>query len=53
MTWVLVFWLNFPENFVVHEELRSERECNDKAQVWNRRFTIVKSDLRAACRPRG
>lgn len=53
MVWVLVFWLNFPENFAVHQEFRSERECRDRAQVWNRRFAIVKSDLVAECRPRG
>ena len=53
MIWVLVFWLNFPENFAVHQEFHSERECRDRAQVWNRRFAIVKSDLVAECRPRG
>lgn len=52
MTWILVFWLTFPENYTVHEQLRTERECNDKAQVWNRRFAIVKSEMRAECRQR-
>lgn len=50
--WTLVFWLHTPLNYTEYEQYRSERECRDRAQVWQRRFTIVKSELRAECRER-
>ena len=52
MTWILVFWLNFPENYAVHQEYRSERECRDAETLWNRRLRLVKSDIQAECRLR-
>jgi len=50
MTWILVFWLTYPENYAVHQQFKNERECRDAENVWNKRLTLVKSDIRAECR---
>jgi|LakMenEpi03Aug12_release.lakeMendotaPanAssembly.Ray.scaffolds.fasta_scaffold377083_2 hypothetical protein len=50
MTWILVFWLTYPENYAVHQQFKNERECRDAENVWNKRLTMVKSDIRAECR---
>ena len=50
MLWVLVFWLQYQENYTQHSEYATERECRDHQQLWQRRFDIVKSQLRAECR---
>ena len=50
VTWILVFWLATPENSVTHSEYRTERECRDREQLWQRRFAIVRSQLQAECR---
>ena len=50
--WTLVFWLQYPENYTVYTEYRTERECRDQEQLWQRRFNIVGSQLRAECRSR-
>lgn len=50
--WLLVFWLENPANYVDHSSHRSERECRDLEQQWQRRFDLVKSRLRAECRER-
>lgn len=52
MTWILVFWLAYPENHSVLHEYMTERECRDAEQVWQRRLTIVNSKLIAECRPK-
>lgn len=52
MKWILVFWLTYPENSVEHTKYMTERECRDAEQLWQRRFTIVKSELKAECRHR-
>jgi hypothetical protein len=48
--WLLVFWLQYPENLVEHSKYTTERECRDAEQLWQRRFNIVNSKLRAQCR---
>jgi len=50
MTWILVFWLQVQTNFTVYEQHATERACRDREQVWQRRFDMVKSPLRAECR---
>ena len=50
MTWILVFWLQFPENYTQHAVYTSEKECRDAENAWNRRLRIVKSQLQAECR---
>jgi len=50
MTWILVFWLQFPENYAQHAVYTSEKECRDAENAWNRRLRIVKSQLQAECR---
>ena len=50
MTWILVFWLQFPENYAQHATFSTEKECRDAEYVWNKRLTIVKSKLVAECR---
>lgn len=52
MTWILVFWLQSPMNYTQYEEFKTERECRDSEHLWNRRFNLVKSELRAECRRR-
>jgi len=52
MLWVLVFWLQYPENSVEHSVYSTERECRDNQQLWQRRFDIVKSKLVSECRRR-
>ena len=51
--WILVFWLEYPENYTEYAKYRTERECRDAEQLWRRRFTMVGSELRAECRPYG
>lgn len=50
--WLLVFWLQYPENLVEHSKYTTERECRDAEQLWQRRFNIVNSKLKAQCRER-
>jgi len=50
MSWVLVFWLQFPENFTVYEKFATEQKCTESAQAWDRRLRIVKSKLVVECR---
>lgn len=52
ITWTLVFWLQTPENLAEHTRYKTERECRDAAQLWQRRFNIVGSRLVAECRER-
>ena len=52
VTWALVFWLQYPENYVEHSRYTLERDCRDAEQLWTRRFMIVKSRLVAECRKR-
>jgi hypothetical protein len=49
ITWVLVFWLNTPDNYTVYEKYSSEKVCRDEEQKWNRRLQIVKSKINASC----
>ena len=51
--WILVFWLQYPGNYTVYAKYQTERECRDAEQLWQRRFTIVGSELRAECRYNG
>lgn len=50
--WVLVFWLEYPENYTEHAKYKTERECRDSEQLWQRRLNIVNSKLVAECRRR-
>ena len=50
MTWILVFWLQFPENYTQHSVYNTEKECRDAENVWNRRLRFVKSQIQAECR---
>ena len=50
MTWILVFWLVYPENHSVLHEYVTERECRDAEQAWQRRLRMVQSQLIAECR---
>lgn len=50
MTWILVFWLQVQTNFAVYEQHATERACREREQLWQRRFDMVKSQLRAECR---
>lgn len=52
MKWILVFWLQYPENYTVYTEYQTERECRDAEYLWQRRLTIVNSKLIAECRTR-
>ena len=52
VAWILVFWLEHPANLAQHSEYQWERDCRDQQQLWQRRFDIVKSRLRAECRPK-
>ena len=52
ITWILVFWLQTPENLVEHTEHKTERECRDAQELWQRRFNLVGSQLKAECRSR-
>lgn len=51
--WVLVFWLQYPENYTEYAKYRTERECRDAELMWQRRLNIVNSQLQAECRQRG
>jgi len=51
MTWILVFWLQFPSNFTTYATYPTELQCRDAEQMWNRRLRIVKSQMQAECRP--
>jgi hypothetical protein len=50
MSWILVFWLQFPENYTVYTTYQSEIQCKDAEQMWNRRLALVKSQMQAECR---
>jgi hypothetical protein len=50
MTWILVFWLQFPENFTVYDKFATEQKCVESAQAWDRRLRTVKSKLVVECR---
>jgi hypothetical protein len=50
MTWILVFWLQFPENFTVYDKFATEQKCVESARVWDQRLRIVKSKLVVECR---
>jgi len=50
MIWILVFWLQFPENNTTYTTYNSEKECRDAEYIWNKRLQIVKSKLVAECR---
>lgn len=50
MTWTLIFWLHSPLNYTAYMSYPTERECRDSAYLWNRRFNLVASELRAECR---
>lgn len=52
MLWVLVFWLQFPQNYTEYSVYSTEKECRDAEQVWQRRLKIVKSEIVAECRQR-
>lgn len=52
ISWALVFWLQFPENYTEHTSFKTERECRDAELVWNKRLNIVHSKLVAECRMR-
>ena len=50
--WIMVFWLETPLNYTEYARYRTERECRDSEQVWQRRLNMVKSKLIAECRGR-
>ena len=50
MTWLLVFWIQFPENFTVYEKFATEQKCVESAQAWDRRLRAVKSQMIVECR---
>ncbi len=50
MSWILVFWLHYPENYTVLTKYSTERECRDAEYSWNRRLQVVRSELKAECR---
>lgn len=50
MTWILVFWLAYPENHSVMQEYVTKRECKDAEQAWQRRLQTVRSPIIAECR---
>lgn len=49
-SWILVFWIGYPNNYTVHQKYQTERECVEAERLWNRRLTTVKSDIKAECR---
>lgn len=49
-TWILVFWLAHANNYTNYEQYKTEIECRDAEQMWNRRFYLVNSKLVAECR---
>jgi|688.fasta_scaffold163543_3 hypothetical protein len=50
MTWVLVFWIQFPENFTIYEKFPNELKCLESAKTWNARLRAVNSKMNAECR---
>ncbi len=50
MTYMLVFWLQTPGNFAIHDRYKTQYECEQSAVVWNQRLRQVKSQLIAECR---
>ena len=50
ITWILVFWISFPENYTQYEVYKSEKECRDAEYSWNKRLKAVKSQIQAECR---
>ncbi len=53
MTWMLVFWLQTPNNFAEHNKFNTEAQCRAEQQVWQYRLDKVKSQLVADCRLKG
>lgn len=50
ISYMLVFWIATPTNFVEHNKYQSEQECRQAAVVWNQRLQQVKSKMIAECR---
>ena len=50
MTWLLVFWLEVPENYTVYTRYESESKCVEMARIWNSRLQKVNSKLICECR---
>ncbi len=49
-TWILVLWLQFPENYTEHSKYEKEKECRDAEYAWQRRLNAVGSKIVAECR---
>ncbi len=49
-SWVLVFWIQYPENFTTYTTYDSEIKCKEAEQVWSRRLQLVKSKMQSECR---
>lgn len=50
MSWILVFWLTYPNNYAEYQTYRREKDCRAEQRLWQRRFDLVKSQLQADCR---
>ena len=50
MSWLLVFWLQVPENSATHDRYPTEAKCLESARVWDSRLRAVKSKLMVECR---
>jgi hypothetical protein len=50
MKFLLVIWLGSPTNFVVHEQLETQKQCTEKKELLSRALAAAKSELIAECR---
>lgn len=50
MIYILVFWLQTPDNFAEHNQYKSQYECDQAVIAWNQRLQKVNSKLIAECR---
>ena len=50
MTWLLVFWIQYPDNFTIYETLSTEKQCVELVQVWDKRLRAVNSRIVVECR---
>ena len=50
MSWILVFWLQFPENSATHDRYVSEAKCLESARAWDARLRAVRSKMNVECR---
>jgi len=52
MSWILIFYLNTPNNYQVHSHYDMKVDCSVKESYYNNVFKEVNTKLVASCKPK-